>query len=299
MSRDVAALDPLSRLLLRLISRLPRGASRALNAWARIDSRLQDLARPLHHWPERDLRLDLRTTEGPQFFVHGCYPYQLGEDELSMRVLRPGDVVYDVGANIGYMTLMFLKEVGTEGRVHSFEPSRRSFAYLERNLLADDPVVLVPKAVGGEAGEVVFEEFERLNLSSVAGYGTAESQARRPASRYAVEIVTLDAYAHATDSRPCFVKIDVEGLEAEVFQGMRRLLADPAPIVLFEAVAPAELERCLEAVRGAGGAGYRFARIAHDGTLVALDRDQCATNNYFAIPEWALPRFEGVALPPP
>lgn len=298
LSESSAALDPFSRMLLDAAIRLPRGSARVINAWARLDPRLRDHPAPLRDWPERCLRLDLRDAESLQLLIHGYYPYQAAEDELCARVLRRGDVVYDVGANVGYMTLMFLHRVGASGQVHAFEPSRRCFDSLQRSLEPGDPVQLTQKAVGREAGEVVFEEHAALNLSSVAGFGTPQSSTRQPARRYTVQTITLDEYWKGQQATPCLVKIDVEGFESQVFEGMRELLTQHAPILMFEAASSEELERNLAALGSAAPNVYQCARIAHDKTLVALDRTEGVTCNFFAVPEWAHERFDGIPLPP-
>lgn len=294
-----ARVDPLTAGLLALAQRLPRGASPAVRLLARLNPRLRDYPVPLRFWPQRSLHLDLRSPGSLPLLRHGCFPYQVAEERLAARALRPGDVVYDVGAHIGYLTLVFLQCVGPNGRVHAFEPSATAFAYLQRSVSPADPVELLRQAVGSREGSTVFAECEPLNYSSVDGYGTPLGRGRT-VRHYPVEVVTLDAYhARTGGPPPRFVKIDVEGYEVEVFRGMRRLLAEAQPILLFEAASPSELAANVAAVREVVPDAYRFARVTHDERLVPLEdaAGAEATNNYFAIPEWASERFHDVAIP--
>jgi FkbM family methyltransferase len=294
---SVRGIDPLTAGLLAVAQRLPRGASPAVRLLARMNPRLHDYPVPLRFWPERSLHLDLRSPDSLLLLRHGCFPYQIAEERLAARALRPGDVVYDVGAHIGYMTLVFLRCVGPEGRVHAFEPSEKAFAYLERNVSPSDPVELRRQAVGSREGSILFAECDSLALSNVAGFGTPLSRGR-PERRYPVAVVTLDAHRARTGGPPPrFVKIDVEGYEVEVIRGMRKLLAEALPILLFEAASSRELAASVRALRELVPDAYRFARVAHDERLVPLDHSAGATCNYFAIPGWADDRFRDVAIP--
>ncbi len=297
MGGEAPRVDPLTAGLLAVAKRLPRGARPAVGLLARLNPKLRDYPVPLRFWPERRLRLDLRSADSLILLRNGCYPYQLAEERLAARALQPGDVVYDVGANLGYLTLVFLQCVGPTGRVHAFEPSPLAFSYLRRNVPPGDAAELNCRAVGSREGSIVFAEHEPLVYSAVEGFGTPLG-GERAGRRYPVEVVTLDGYhAQTGGPAPRFVKIDVEGYEAEVLRGMRRLLAEARPILLFEAASPAQLAANVAAIREAVPDAYRFVRIAHDERLVPFGESAGATNNYFAIPGWAGDRFRGVSIP--
>jgi FkbM family methyltransferase len=297
MGTSTRQVDALTAGLLAVAQRLPRGARPTIALLARLNPKLRDYTVPMRFFPERRLRLDLRSPDSLTLLRNGCYPYQVAEERLAARLIRPDDVVYDVGANVGYLTLVFLECVGPKGRVHAFEPSARAFGYLRRNVSPTDPVELHCRAVGSREGSIEFAEHGVLAYSSVAGFGTPYSSTLRPARRYPVEVVTLDAYhARTGGPAPRFVKIDVEGYEVEVFRGMRRLLAEAEPILLFEAASAETVAANFAAIREASPHAYRFARIAHDQRLVPLE-DLDATSNYLAIPGWAAERVRGLDLP--
>src|SRR5690348_13933087 len=68
---------------------------------------------------------------------HGCWlgSYEVMNQEVFQTLINPGDVVYDLGANVGFYTLLASKLTGPTGQVHSFEPSPRNIAYLRRHLV--------------------------------------------------------------------------------------------------------------------------------------------------------------------
>ena len=117
----------LSRIALALARRLPRGYWRVTRFAARRDPALWDLPLPLRHLPNKMILADLREPVFTAFLRHGCFPHQEGEDLVSTRLLRPGDVVFDVGANIGYPTILFANLVGPTGGIIALEPSARAY----------------------------------------------------------------------------------------------------------------------------------------------------------------------------
>ena len=89
------------------------------------------------------------------------------ETQLVQELVRSGDTVIDIGANVGYYTLLFSELVGETGRVIAFEPDPNNFALLERNVLGNGcrNVTLVPKAVAATTGRGVPRGFRILPAS--------------------------------------------------------------------------------------------------------------------------------------
>lgn len=150
--------------------------------------------------------------------------------DLFDGVLGPGDVLADVGGNMGLYALWGARLVGPTGRVHSFEPVPESAAMLARNaeLNGFEWLEVHACAVGAASGTV---RLHRMDLYSGC------------TSRYAFEsehwieapLVTLDEH-FSRRPPPRLVKIDVEGMEFEVLRGADRLLSgETPPLVVFEA----------------------------------------------------------------
>ena len=142
------------------------------------------------------------------------------ETQLVTDTVRPGDTVLDIGANIGYYTLILAKCVGEQGRVYAFEPDPSNFALLKKNVEANgySNVVLEQKAVSDRSGSI------RLYLSQdhKADHRTYDSGDGR--EYLDVESVRLDEYFKDYQGLIGFVKMDVQGAEAGVIEGARSLL---------------------------------------------------------------------------
>lgn len=154
------------------------------------------------------------------------------EQTFYIRQLRPGMVVFDVGANVGELSLLFSRFVGPSGRVHAFEASAKVFANLIRVLEATQRrnVVANHLAVCDRPGEVVLHCYD-------AAFSAFNSMADRPLAAYGVQAgeralervpaATLDSYCRKYEiSRIDLLKVDVEGAELQVLQGAAHMLGE-------------------------------------------------------------------------
>lgn len=161
---------------------------------------------------------------------------------LSAR-LRPGDIFVDVGANIGYFTLLASRLVGRDGKVIAVEASPNIFARLSDNLRRNHAtnVAATNIAVSDRVGTT------QLFLGSDSNIGQTGTVAT-PGSRYECDIATtpLDALLDGIDiARVRFVKVDVEGAEWSVLQGMQGLLRRGArELEVFVELTPKSLRAC-------------------------------------------------------
>ena len=184
--------------------------------------------------------------------------YWLGtyEPELqaALRELIPaGAVIYDVGANIGYVSLLLAKAAGEQGRVFAFEALPSNLDQLRRNvaLNAMEPrVTVVGNAVTDSSAPV------RFLVHSSGGMGKAAGSAGRD-DRYQSEItvpgLSLDEFAYARGNPPPqVVKMDIEGGEVLALPGMRRLLAEARPLMLMELHGPESSRAAWDALTSAG-----------------------------------------------
>jgi FkbM family methyltransferase len=155
-----------------------------------------------------------------------CGLHEADDMAFVLHFLRPDDVFYDIGANVGSYTL--LAAAAGASMVQSFEPSAATCERLERNVSLNrlgGRVVLRRCALGGQDGEVRFtKNLDTANhVATEDGFGTTESV---PIRRFD------DFYLHG---RPSFIKIDVEGYESQVLSGATSALNDPYLIgVLME-----------------------------------------------------------------
>lgn len=166
--------------------------------------------------------------------------YLLGhyEKEVMQAIsdnLKPGHIAYDVGANIGYLTLAMAKRVSQKkgGCVYAFEPSPNTFRLLATNaqLNRQWPVEPYQIALSDTNGIGVFSSFE-YDVVSRLGDHTSQYQ---DAQKTRVRVETLDSFiAEFELPPPDFIKIDVEGFELHVLRGMRHLLETAHPTLIIE-----------------------------------------------------------------
>lgn len=148
------------------------------------------------------------------------------------RYVSPGDVVYDIGANMGYISLMLAKRVCRDGRVFAFEPAAEAFELLQLNVslnrLAN--VKLLNAAAADRAGQVSLRVTGNLSMSSIVWHGSDPS-----ATAVTVPTVAIDDLIDDGELLPPkFIKIDVEGAEGMVLQGMKRTIASQNPVIFLE-----------------------------------------------------------------
>lgn len=184
--------------------------------------------------------------------IGGSYEPEL--TALFSERVRPGSVVFDLGAHIGYYTLLASTLVRSGGRVVACEPSPRNLRHLrghtEMNRLRN--VEIVPAAVCEVEGTAHF--------SSRGGSGTGHLAAE---GALRVATTTVDHVRRSTGRSPDFMKIDVEGAEVELLRGATDTLREARPVIFLSTHGP-ELRKAATALLSS--AGYRCERIGEDPT---------------------------------
>src|ERR1700730_14521957 len=155
--------------------------------------------------------------------------HELDVCEAIARIVRPGDTVIDVGANIGFMTSVMAKAAGHRGCVFAFEPHPTLYSRLVENvsLFADQSsarVIAEPVALADSDGKenLVFDSTLFARNSGVAGL--RDSGFARGTESVCVATARLDRFV--TDVNVALLKIDVEGAELRVLRGAERALTE-------------------------------------------------------------------------
>jgi len=148
-------------------------------------------------------------------------------------VVQPGDVVLDIGANVGIFTVLLARWVGPGGHVYAFEPSQETRAILRDHLVLNhvaDRVTIIPDAVSDAPGRSSF------HIVGTSGENTLSPKHSRLPTADSVEVVvtTIDAFCSERRILPSLVKIDIEGYEIHALRGAREILAQHSPIVVVE-----------------------------------------------------------------
>ena len=195
--------------------------------------------RKIHVWSRRGTQFYLKYPEDigwESLIIHK--DFELGTSDFIERFLKKGQVVFDIGANIGWYTILVAKCVGFSGQVHGFEPVPEIFKKLKDNVELNSnfnkTIKLHNVAVANE-GDKEIELFSYKGLphgltSAKALYGDITS-----AKKVIVQTKTLDEIWEAL----CFpeidlIKVDVEGLEYDVVHGARKLIKEVCPLWLLE-----------------------------------------------------------------
>ncbi len=170
-------------------------------------------------------------------------------------------MAYDLGANIGYISLLLARLAGQDGRVYSFEALPSNLERLRLNLrlnALEERVTVVPGAVGNSAQPVQFL------VGPSGGTGKAQGSAGRQELAYSQAIsvpgIVLDEFVFtAGNPPPAVMKIDIEGGEVLALPGMRRILAEARPLVCLELHGPEAARVAWETLVASG---YRLCRMA-------------------------------------
>lgn len=187
------------------------------------------------------LTLDLDDDLSRMWYYWGYRGYEEPTVRLFSELLRSKSCVFDVGANIGYYTLLAATALEGRGEVHAFEPCPGIFQRLcdnvNRNVLHS--ANLNQMALADKDGEQrLFLPVDRAgtNASLVADFVKQDAFVVTPVARF-------DSYCRMRATRPVeLLKIDVEGAEASVLRGMGALLDDWQPDIICEVLAPFDME---------------------------------------------------------
>lgn len=179
--------------------------------------------------PARGLWIELNPRTGQN--------YMRGDAEAAVQKalaerLRPGMVFYDLGANIGLFSLLGARLVGPTGKVFSFEPDPEVAARLRRNVERNEftNVTIVEAGIWSSSGHRYFTAAETASPDRGVGKFVAEESA---AAGMAARSVALDDFIQSAPA-PDAIKCDIEGAEAEAFQGGEKLLQARRPWIICE-----------------------------------------------------------------
>jgi FkbM family methyltransferase len=149
-------------------------------------------------------------------------------------LLRPGEIIFDIGANIGFTVHRFFKLLGGNCKIWAFEPLPRNLKLLERNSkFLGEQVTIVRSAVGKSDGTALFRDNLRHGaLSRLEELATPHpGKMWHEAKSIEVNMITIDSFVKAAGVHPTFIKLDVEGAGHWALEGAHTVLSRHKPIV--------------------------------------------------------------------
>jgi len=181
------------------------------------------------------------------------------------RTLHAGDVIVDVGANVGAYSGLAAAIVGSAGHVYAFEPGPDNLCVLHKRFGSTTNVTIVPAAVGDRSGETRLF----LDRRDARRHSLAPANVGKAGDTIAVEQVCLDDYCESL-TRLDVIKIDAQGAEVAILNGARHAIRRFKPKLVVE-VWPAGLKNlgaCAERLMADVCAlGYDVYRLSSDGVL--------------------------------
>jgi FkbM family methyltransferase len=161
-----------------------------------------------------------------------------------VNLLHPGQVLFDIGANVGYYSLLGSRLVGASGQVLAFEPLVRNLFYLYRHTRLNKAknVMIVPAACSNHLAIANFT----LGDNYAMGHLEPKAASSPSKDRTIVPTITVDEVGRQANLTPDVLKIDVEGAELQVLEGARDTLLKIKPLI-FLSVHSAELRAVCQA----------------------------------------------------
>jgi FkbM family methyltransferase len=208
------------------------------------------------------------------------------ETEVFLKHVKAGDTVVDVGANIGYYTVLGAKAVGSAGKVYAFEPDPTGFGLLAKNVKTNGfaNVIAEQKALSDKPGKL------KLYLDAV---NKGDHRIYQTGNRPSIDIdaVTLDGYLGKAGRKVDLIKIDTQGAEVVILRGMKETLRQNPSVKLLIEFWPKGLSefghKATEILDILDGMNFKYRDIQeHTGTVVetnrqALLRDYTVQNEKF------------------
>ncbi|MDQ4024723.1 MAG: FkbM family methyltransferase [Actinomycetota bacterium] len=203
---------------------------------------------------------------------------------LLIEVANERSVVYDVGAHIGYYSVLARARGAT---VHAFEPSRDTLEVLLDNV--PDDVVVAGMGLWSEETSLRFQDFGPRHSAVNTFLSPKDENLAEPELTYDVGVTTIDRYVERTGDVPTIVKIDAEGAELQVLQGGETTIRKTQPLITLEVGDTSSSRTSRGAVELALELGYVAYELTGGGLHPHVLGDAYGYGNLVMVPRSAPP----------
>ncbi len=164
------------------------------------------------------------------------------EVETFKTEIKNGNTVIDLGAHIGYYTLLAAKLVGPSGKVYAFEPDPSNFEILKKNVDQNGykNIICVNKAVSNKTGKTNLFLAGDTDNSQIVDSSLSDKSIE-------VDVITLDDFFKNEDNHIDFIKMDIEGSEGKALEGMKNLVTKNKNVKILTEFFPERLQYAIDA----------------------------------------------------
>ena len=184
------------------------------------------------------------------------------------RLVKPGMVAVDIGANLGYFTLLLADLVGPKGRVHAFEPNLSIAALLKRNVIVNGFAERVTVHVRA-LGDGTADGYRLVVPANHPGGAWVQPLAASDGETGLIEVRRLDSFRQIAQAD--FIKIDAEAAEEAIWDGMSGLLAQDRPLIVFLEFTACRYADAAGFLGKISAAGFSLAYTPVEGGIVETD----------------------------
>ncbi len=194
--------------------------------------------------------------------------YEQATVALFKKIIKPGMIVFDIGAHIGYFTVLFSGLAGAEGKVYAFEPDNNNFILLKKNTKKYSNVQTFQQAIADKIGSLNFYEITGSTMChTIIPTDNAD--------KIAVSATTIDHFIEEQKIKVVnIIKIDIEGGEPLAFKGMARLFREAKDLSILMEYNPSALQSgnfdSFEFLKSLTENGFNIFQILNKGELKPL-----------------------------
>ena len=224
--------------------------------------------------------------EGQAIFYYGFFEANL--TNFLINFLKDGDCFIDIGTHVGYYSVLASRLVGENGSVHSFEPTPRTFNSLKENTAHAKNVFINNFAVLNEEKEIEFIDYGKDSAFNGFKRRTSDdTRFLRESSVIKVKTIVLDKYCRDKTIKPTFIKIDAEGAESLILEGMNYVMTELRPLISIEVAGEDEWkDNCRKSIETLLANGFLAYECTLEGGLKKhIQQEKYLYDNLIFVPK--------------